>query len=78
MLRKISFKNYKPFKDWQELELRPITILIGKNSSGKSAMKWGLIKPRYFNIKNHTPIPYRFKNFFVIETVYRFVENRIK
>lgn len=38
MINKITFKNYKAFKDRQELELRPITILIGKNSSGKSAV----------------------------------------
>lgn len=38
MIRKISFKNYKSFKERQELELRPITVLIGKNSSGKSAV----------------------------------------
>lgn len=38
MLDKIKFKNYKLFKDLQELELKPITILIGKNSSGKSAI----------------------------------------
>ena len=38
MINKIYFKNYKSFKDQQELELKPITILIGKNSSGKSAV----------------------------------------
>lgn len=38
MIHKISFKNYKLFKARQELELKPITILIGKNSSGKSAI----------------------------------------
>jgi predicted ATPase len=38
MLNKISFKNYKSFKERQELELKPITILIGKNSAGKSAI----------------------------------------
>lgn len=38
MLQKIAFANYKLFKDWQELELKPITVLIGKNSSGKSAI----------------------------------------
>jgi predicted ATPase len=38
MINKIFFKNYKSFKDKQELELKPITILIGKNSSGKSAV----------------------------------------
>lgn len=38
MVKKISFKNYKIFKSKQTLELRPITILIGKNNSGKSAV----------------------------------------
>jgi predicted ATPase len=38
MINKISFKNYKLFKEKQTLELRPITILIGKNNSGKSAV----------------------------------------
>jgi len=38
MVNKIKFKNFKIFKDWQTLELRPLTILIGKNNSGKSAV----------------------------------------
>ncbi|WP_299248825.1 AAA family ATPase [uncultured Aquimarina sp.] len=38
MINKISFKNYKSFKDEQILELKPLTIIIGKNSSGKSAV----------------------------------------
>lgn len=38
MINKIKFKNYKLFKSWQTLEIKPITILIGKNSSGKSAV----------------------------------------
>jgi predicted ATPase len=38
MINKISFRNYKLFKEKQTLELRPITILIGKNNSGKSAV----------------------------------------
>ena len=38
MINKIKFKNYKLFKNWQTLELKPITILIGKNNSGKSSI----------------------------------------
>ncbi|WP_452221912.1 AAA family ATPase [Lacinutrix salivirga] len=38
MINKISFKNYKSFKDEQVLELKPLTVIIGKNSSGKSAV----------------------------------------
>ncbi len=37
-MNKITFENYKSFKDKQELELKPITILLGKNSSGKSSI----------------------------------------
>ena len=38
MINAIKFKNYKLFKNEQILKLKPITILIGKNSSGKSAI----------------------------------------
>ena len=38
MINEIKFKNYKLFKNEQILKLKPITILIGKNSSGKSAI----------------------------------------
>lgn len=38
MIKKISFKNFKVFQSRQTLEIRPITILIGKNNSGKSAV----------------------------------------
>jgi hypothetical protein len=38
MLKEITFKNYKAFREKQTLELKPLTILIGKNSSGKSAI----------------------------------------
>jgi predicted ATPase len=38
MINKISFKNYKLFKELQTLELKPITIVIGKNNTGKSAV----------------------------------------
>ena len=38
MVNKITFKNYKLFKNKQNLEIKPITVLIGKNNSGKSAV----------------------------------------
>lgn len=34
----LSFRNYKAFQGRERLEIRPLTILIGKNSSGKSAI----------------------------------------
>ncbi len=38
MVSKISFKNFKVFKSLQTLKLAPITVLIGKNNTGKSAV----------------------------------------
>jgi predicted ATPase len=37
-VKSISFKNYKAFFERQTMQLKPITILIGKNSSGKSSI----------------------------------------
>lgn len=37
-LKNISFSSYKKFEDKGVVEIRPITILIGKNSSGKSSI----------------------------------------
>lgn len=37
MINSISFKNYKAFSNGS-LELKPITILLGSNSSGKSSL----------------------------------------
>ncbi|MEN8214987.1 MAG: DUF3696 domain-containing protein [Pseudomonadota bacterium] len=37
-LSSILFENYKAFKQQEEIEIRPLTILIGRNSSGKSVI----------------------------------------
>lgn len=37
-LKSISFEKYKTFYEKQTIQLKPITILIGKNSSGKSSI----------------------------------------
>lgn len=38
MIKKISIKNFKAWKDTGEIELAPITIFCGTNSSGKSSI----------------------------------------
>ncbi|MGB0880184.1 MAG: DUF3696 domain-containing protein [Polaribacter sp.] len=38
MITNISFSNFKLFKEKNELLLKPITVLIGKNNSGKTAV----------------------------------------
>ncbi|NPD85433.1 DUF3696 domain-containing protein [Lentimicrobium sp. L6] len=37
MLEHFGVKNFKVFSDLQELDLRPLTFLVGTNSSGKSS-----------------------------------------
>ncbi|MBP1645661.1 MAG: hypothetical protein H6Q16_1236 [Bacteroidetes bacterium] len=37
MIKQIEFKNYKAFEEGN-LEIKPITILLGANSSGKSSL----------------------------------------
>lgn len=38
MIKDINFSNYRAFKESQSLKLAPLTIIIGKNNSGKSAL----------------------------------------
>lgn len=38
MIKNISFENYRIFRSKQILKLKPITIIFGKNNSGKSAV----------------------------------------
>ena len=38
--------NFKVFKDLNRFEIKPITILVGKNSSGKSSLSKGILLPK--------------------------------
>ena len=42
MIKKFGCKNIKAIREYSEIEIRPITILMGENSSGKSSMLQGL------------------------------------
>jgi predicted ATPase len=37
-LEKLRIKNFKAFADWTEIQIKPITILYGWNSAGKSSV----------------------------------------
>ncbi|OQY48068.1 MAG: hypothetical protein B6247_25630 [Candidatus Parabeggiatoa sp. nov. 2] len=37
-LTALSFENYKAFSKRESIEVRPLTILIGRNNAGKSAI----------------------------------------
>lgn len=60
-MQKITFENYKAFKNKQELELKPITILLGKNSAGKSAIA-KLPSMIEHSLKGEFPEPLQFVN----------------
>ena len=38
LLTRLDFKRYKPFALDEKVDIRPLTILIGRNNSGKSAL----------------------------------------
>ena len=38
MIKKIAFTNYKAFKEREEIDLRHVTLILGKNSSGKTSI----------------------------------------
>ena len=38
MIKSISFKNYKSFRQKTQLEIKPLTILVGPNNAGKSSI----------------------------------------
>jgi len=42
MIKKFGCKNIKAIREYSEIEIRPITILMGENSSGKSSLLQGL------------------------------------
>lgn len=56
MIHTIKFKHLKIFKQWQTLEIKPITIVMGKNNSGKSAvLKLLTLVEGALNSENHLP-----------------------
>lgn len=56
-LNRIKFSNYKAFKEEQDFEIKPITIVIGKNNSGKSALcRLPLLLSNSFSIDSEEPL----------------------
>src|SRR5438128_27852 len=43
MFRSIRLKNFKAYKDSGEIPLKPLTIIIGQNNSGKSTILQALL-----------------------------------
>lgn len=60
MIHSITFENYKSFKAKTKLDLKPITVLVGTNSSGKSSIikLLGLLNQSYTNPRSDTFLTY--------------------
>ena len=46
MLERLRIENFKAWRDTGALELAPLTILFGPNSSGKSSINHLLVMPK--------------------------------
>ena len=43
MIKTLRLQNFKAFEDTGEIELKPITVLAGPNSGGKSSILQSLL-----------------------------------
>ncbi|MFI9642533.1 DUF3696 domain-containing protein [Micromonospora sp. NPDC051925] len=56
-LSKIVLENYRCFRDRQEIELAPVTVVLGKNNSGKSVLtRAPLVIATGFGTANTAPL----------------------
>ncbi|MEV5570209.1 DUF3696 domain-containing protein [Spirillospora sp. NPDC052269] len=56
-LVRMAVENYRSFRERQEIELRPITVILGKNNSGKSALtRLPLILETGLNTNSRLPL----------------------
>ena len=57
MLKKISLSNFKAFKKMEELEIRNLTVVVGRNSCGKSSLMQSLLLLKQtLESQNTTPL----------------------
>lgn len=73
---KIKFKNFKTFKSLHEINVKPLSIIIGKNNSGKSTVSdvikyYTLLKNSYCTNSLLSPTP-GIRNFVNIDSLKNF------
>ena len=68
MIKSVFFKNYKAFKEG-EIELRPITLIVGKNSSGKSSI-CKLLPLMSYSLSGQLSVPFVLENNGVVGNSY--------
>ncbi len=78
-ITKVTFENYKAFKFRQELCIKPITIVIGKNSSGKSVVaRLPLLLARWLSSSAKTPLEVKFNKLTFGERFQDVIYNRFE
>ena len=57
MLKKISLSNFKAFHEMKDLEIKNLTVIVGKNSCGKSSLMQSLLLLKQtLDSQNNTPL----------------------
>lgn len=57
MLKKLSLSNFKSFQKMEELEIRNLTVVVGRNSCGKSSLMQSLLLLKQtLDSQNTTPL----------------------
>ncbi len=77
-LTALSFENYRVFPGKETLELRPLTVLIGRNSSGKSVItRLPLLLAQALSDRAESPLGLRFQEFDFGESFVDLIHNRV-
>lgn len=78
-LKSILFENYKSFQKRQEIEIRPLTILIGKNNAGKSTIaRLPLLLSRSLSRFVENPVDLTFEGLNFGDSFFDLVYNRFR
>lgn len=76
-LTHLSFESYRTFERRESIELRPLTILIGRNGSGKSAIaRLPLLLQRGLSEGAEAPLRARFKAHVFAKTCHELINDR--
>jgi hypothetical protein len=77
-LTSLTCENYKAFRDPTTIEIKPITILIGKNSSGKSVLsRLPLLVGRALSVNATSPLELAFDELDFGSSTLDLIHNRV-
>lgn len=77
MLKSVSFENYKSYKNKSGIEIKPLTILCGVNSSGKSSILKSILMMKQSAENNRTSDQITYNGKYVNNGKYETLANAI-